>query len=109
MNDKVTLTTTAGASIGDNQNGVTTGRHGPVLVQDHQLLEKLAHQNRERTPRKAIGTLGDLSRHTLHRLGDIVHQPLLRLFANETEQIVSSAISPKPTRVAPKELLTRSA
>jgi hypothetical protein len=29
---------------------------------------------------------------TLHRLGDVIHQPLLRLLANETEQIAGLPI-----------------
>src|SRR6516165_1828039 len=31
--------------------------------------------------------LDDLSRHTLHRPGNVVHQPLLRLLADQTEQV----------------------
>jgi catalase len=69
------LTTTAGAPIADNQNSLTAGPRGPVLMQDWQLLEKLAHQNRERIPERvvhakgwgAFGTLTitqDLSRYT---------------------------------------------
>ena len=50
MTDKPTLTTSAGAPIADNQNAMTAGPRGPVLMQDYQLLEKLAHQNRERIP-----------------------------------------------------------
>jgi catalase len=69
------LTTTNGAPVADNQNSLTAGPRGPVLMQDHELLEKLAHQNRERIPERvvhakgwgAFGTLTvthDLSRHT---------------------------------------------
>ncbi|KAE9628516.1 catalase [Parasedimentitalea maritima] len=69
------LTTTAGAPITDNQNSATAGERGPLLMQDYQLLEKLAHQNRERIPERvvhakgwgAIGTLkitGDISAYT---------------------------------------------
>lgn len=69
------LTTTAGNPIADNQNSLTAGRHGPLLLQDYQLIEKLAHQNRERIPERpvhakgwgAYGTLtitGDISRYT---------------------------------------------
>jgi len=54
MSEKVTLTTTAGAPIGDNQDAITAGRHGPLLLQDYQLLEKLAHQNRERIPERTV-------------------------------------------------------
>jgi catalase len=47
--------TTAGARypfVADNQNSITAGPRGPVLLQDYQLLEKLAHQNRERIPER---------------------------------------------------------
>lgn len=42
------LTTTGGAPVADNQNSLTAGPRGPVLLQDVHLIEKLAHQNRER-------------------------------------------------------------
>lgn len=70
------MTTTGGAPIADNQNSQTAGPRGPVLMQDYQLLEKLAHQNRERIPERtvhakgwgAFGTLkitGDISQYTM--------------------------------------------
>lgn len=55
---KPTLTTTAGAPIADNQNSATAGARGPVLMQDYQLLEKLAHQNRERIPERTVHAKG---------------------------------------------------
>mgnify|MGYP005848984649 CR=1 FL=1 len=48
--DPKILTTSAGAPVADNQNSLTAGRPGPVLLQDVHLIEKLAHQNRERIP-----------------------------------------------------------
>ena len=53
-----TLTTTAGAPVADNQNSVTAGPRGPVLLQDYQLIEKLAHQNRERIPERVVHAKG---------------------------------------------------
>ena len=50
MHDSKKLTTSTGAPIADNQNSITAGPRGPLLVQDYQLTEKLAHQNRERIP-----------------------------------------------------------
>ena len=50
MSKKPTLTATAGAPISDNQNSITVGPRGPLLIQDYQLIEKLAHQSRERIP-----------------------------------------------------------
>ncbi len=41
------MTTTAGNPIADNQNSQTAGERGFLLMQDYQLIEKLAHQNRE--------------------------------------------------------------
>jgi catalase len=75
MTDKPIMTTTAGAPLADNQNSMTAGERGPVLLQDYQLIEKLAHQNRERIPERpvhakgwgAFGTLtitGDISKYT---------------------------------------------
>ena len=58
MTDKPIMTTTAGAPIADNQNSLTAGPRGPLLLQDYQLIEKLAHQNRERIPERAVHAKG---------------------------------------------------
>ncbi len=52
------MTTTAGAPVADNQNSLTAGPRGPVLLQDYKLLEKLAHQNRERIPERVVHAKG---------------------------------------------------
>jgi catalase len=66
MTDRPIQTTTAGAPIADNQNSLTAGSRGPVLMQDWQLIEKLAHQNRERIPERVVhakgwGAFGELT------------------------------------------------
>ena len=71
MAQKPTLTTTAGNPIGDNQNSMTAGPLGPVLMQDYQLLEKLAHQNRERIPERTVHAKGWGAHGTLTITGDI--------------------------------------
>ena len=53
-----TMMTTAGAPIADNQNSQTAGERGPILLQDYQLIEKLAHQNRERIPERVVHAKG---------------------------------------------------
>ncbi len=58
MSDKPVMTTTAGAPVSDNQNSLTAGPRGPVLMQDYQLIEKLAHQNRERIPERVVHAKG---------------------------------------------------
>jgi catalase len=52
------LTTASGAPVGDNQNSITAGQHGPTLIQDVHLLEKLAHFNRERVPERVVHAKG---------------------------------------------------
>ncbi len=68
---KKTLTTTAGAPISDNQNSITAGERGPLLIQDYQLIEKLAHQNRERIPERVVHAKGWGAFGTLKITGDI--------------------------------------
>ncbi|QCK84780.1 catalase [Phreatobacter aquaticus] len=58
MSKPPTLTTTAGAPISDNQNSLSAGPRGPLLLQDYQLIEKLAHQNRERIPERVVHAKG---------------------------------------------------
>ena len=52
------MTSSAGIPIADDQNAVTTGERGPVLMQDVALMEKLAHFNRERIPERVVHAKG---------------------------------------------------
>lgn len=52
------LTTNFGAPVPDNQNSLTAGDRGPVLLQDVHLIEKLAHFNRERIPERVVHARG---------------------------------------------------
>ena len=76
------LTTSAGAPIADNQNALTAGSRGPVLMQDYQLLEKLAHQNRERIPERVVHAKGWGAHGTLTITGDITKYTKAKIFAN---------------------------
>ena len=58
MAQRPTLTTEAGAPVIDNQNSQTSGASGPVLLQDHYLIEKLARFNRERIPERVVHAVG---------------------------------------------------
>jgi len=53
-----TLTTAFGIAVGDDQNSMTAGKRGPVLMQDVHLLEKLAHFDRERIPERVVHAKG---------------------------------------------------
>src|ERR1700682_5135554 len=58
MSKNPTMTTSSGAPVADTQNSITAGPRGPVLMQDFHLLEKLAHQNRERIPERTVHAKG---------------------------------------------------
>ncbi|MGL4818597.1 MAG: catalase [Bacilli bacterium] len=54
----VTMTTNQGVPIGDNANSLTAGNEGPTLLEDSQLIEKLAHFDRERIPERVVHARG---------------------------------------------------
>src|SRR5689334_10575984 len=74
--DKPEVTTTdAGVPVASDEHSLTVGPNGPVLLQDHYLIEQMANFNRERIPErqphaKGGGAFGsfevtrDLSRYT---------------------------------------------
>ncbi len=71
MSDKPTMTAVNGSPIADNQNSITAGPRGPLLVQDWQLFEKHAHFNRERIPERIVHAKGSAAYGTLTITGDI--------------------------------------
>ncbi|PYZ92062.1 catalase [Salipaludibacillus keqinensis] len=52
------LSTNQGVPIHDNQNSRTAGENGPTLLEDYQLIEKLAHFDRERVPERVVHARG---------------------------------------------------
>ncbi|EHL97798.1 catalase [Acetobacteraceae bacterium AT-5844] len=74
------LTSTGGAPVPDNQNSITAGPRGPVLLQDYQLIEKLAHQNRERIPERVVHAKGSGAYGTLTITGDITKYTRAKVF-----------------------------
>jgi catalase len=75
------MTTTAGNPVADNQNSITAGPRGPLLAQDYQLLEKLAHQNRERIPERTVHAKGSGAYGTLTITHDITKYSKASVFA----------------------------
>ena len=55
---KEKLTSVTGAPVPDNQNAVTAGPRGPMLLQDVWFLEKLAHFDREVIPERRMHAKG---------------------------------------------------
>ena len=58
MTDGKQLTTSAGAPVGDNQNSLSVGPRGPLLLEDVQLIERNAQFNRERIPERVVHAKG---------------------------------------------------
>jgi catalase len=81
MQETKRLTTTAGAPVSDNQNALTAGPRGPLLMQDYQLLEKLAHQNRERIPERVVHAKGWGAFGTLTITHDITRYTKAKVFS----------------------------
>jgi catalase len=81
------MTTSGGAPIADNQNSETAGPRGPVLLQDYQLLEKLAHQNRERIPERVVHAKGWGAHGTLTVTRDISKYTRARVFDTVGKQV----------------------
>lgn len=40
------MTTSTGQAVDDNQNSVTAGEYGPVVISDFHLIDKLGHFDR---------------------------------------------------------------
>ncbi|UCG62260.1 MAG: catalase [Candidatus Zixiibacteriota bacterium] len=78
---KKQLTTSAGIPVGDNQNSLTAGPRGPLLVQDWQLFEKHAHFNRERIPERVVHAKGSGAFGTLTVTHDITKYTKASIFS----------------------------
>jgi catalase len=52
------LTTNQGIVISDNQNSLTAGPRGPVLLEDFVLREKITHFDHERIPERIVHARG---------------------------------------------------
>ena len=52
------LTTNQGVAIADDQNSLTAGARGPVLLEDFILREKITHFDHERIPERVVHARG---------------------------------------------------
>jgi catalase len=84
--EKKKLTTTSGIPVGDNQNSMTAGPRGPVLLQDFHLLEKMAHFNRERIPERVVHAKGSGAFGTFTVTNDITPYTTALLFQTVGKQ-----------------------
>ena len=78
---KERLTTASGSPVADNQNSLTAGPRGPVLIQDWQLFEKHAHFNRERIPERIVHAKGSAAYGTVAITNDITQYSNAKIFS----------------------------
>lgn len=75
------LTTAAGAPVVDNNNVITAGKRGPMLLQDVWFLEKLAHFDREVIPERRMHAKGSGAFGTFTVTHDISRFTRAKLFS----------------------------
>lgn len=75
------LTTVAGAPVANNQDSMTAGPRGPMLLQDIWHLEKLAHFNREVIPERRMHAKGSGAFGTFTVTGDITRFTCAKIFS----------------------------
>ncbi|MDR0182546.1 catalase [Lysobacter arvi] len=77
---KTPLTTAFGAPVIDNDNSMTAGPRGPLLMQDVWLIEKLANLNREIIPERRMHAKGSGAFGTFTVTQDITRYTRAKLF-----------------------------
>lgn len=75
------LTTAAGSPVADNQNSLSAGERGPLLMQDVHLFEKMAHFNRERIPERVVHAKGAGAFGTFTVTNDITKYTKAKIFS----------------------------
>ena len=79
---KKKLTTASGIPYAKNEDSMTVGPRGPVLLQDFVLHEKMAHFNRERIPERVVHAKGTGAFGTFKVTKDITKYTRAKLFSN---------------------------
>ncbi len=78
---KKRMTTAAGAPVYNNQNVLTAGRRGPMLLQDIWFIEKLAHFDREVIPERRMHAKGSGAFGTFTVTNDITKYTKAKIFS----------------------------
>jgi catalase len=81
MKEQKKLTTNAGVPVADNQNVMTAGARGPMLLQDVWFLEKLAQFDREVIPERRMHAKGSGAYGTFMVTHDITRYTRAKIFS----------------------------
>ena len=80
------LTTAAGAPVADNNNVMTAGPRGPMLMHDVWFQEKLAHFHRELIPERRMHAKGSGAYGTFTVTNDITRYTRASIFSEIGKQ-----------------------
>ncbi|WP_405660646.1 catalase [Streptomyces sp. RK9] len=64
-------TNNAGIPVESDEHSLTVGSEGPILLQDHHLIEKMAQFNRERVPERVVHAKGSGAYGTFEVTNDV--------------------------------------
>ena len=101
------LTKDNGAPVGDNQNSITAGPNGSVLLQDVQLVQKLQRFGRERIPERVVHARGTGAYGEFVATKDLSDLTLASLFKAGTKTpvflrfstVIHGRVHPKPYEI----------
>ena len=91
MRQQPPFSTASGIPVADNQNSISAGPRGPLLLQDFHLIEKLQHFNRERIPERVVHAKGSGAYGTFTVTHDISRYTKAKLFAEVGKQTATFA------------------
>lgn len=86
MEKKEKLTTASGRPYYENENSMSVGPRGPLLLQDYILHEKMAHFNRERIPERVVHAKGSGAFGTFTVTHDITAYTKAKIFSQVGKQ-----------------------
>lgn len=86
MSDNKKLTSASGIPYYENENSMSVGARGPLLLQDFILHEKMAHFNRERIPERVVHAKGSGAYGTFTVTNDITSYTRAKIFNKTGKQ-----------------------
>jgi catalase len=86
MSENKKLTTASGIPYYENENTMSVGARGPLLLQDFILHEKMAHFNRERIPERVVHAKGSGAYGTFTVTNDLTKYTRAKVFSKIGKQ-----------------------
>lgn len=85
------MTTNTGAPITNDTSSLTVGENGPVLLQDINLIEKIAHFDRERIPERVVHAKGS-GAHGYFKLYNCMEKYTKAKIFNDTKNVTPTFV-----------------